>query len=341
MKAAIYNPYLDSLGGGERYTMAVATKLAKMGYKVDVEWKDEGISKELEKRFGIDLSKISIVDSINRGDGYDVCFWVSDGSIPMLRSRNNLLHFQIPFTGVNGKTLLNKMKFYRINHIVCNSEFTKSFIDKEYGVDSEVLYPPVDTEHFTPGRKENVILSVGRFSQLTQSKNQHVLVDAYKEMYDSGMKKYKLILAGGSDVGVDRYVKKLRDSAKGYPVRIIEGPSFAELIKLYRKAKIFWSASGYGVDEKKEPKKVEHFGIVTVEAMSAGAVPIVTNLGGHKEVVDGGNGELWDTKSDLIDKTRDLINNTKELKKMSKKAIQDSAKYSYGIFESNLSKMAQ
>ena len=40
MRAAIYNPYLDTLGGGERYVMAVATALANLNYIVDVEWSD-------------------------------------------------------------------------------------------------------------------------------------------------------------------------------------------------------------------------------------------------------------------------------------------------------------
>ena len=41
MKAAIYNPYLDSLGGGERYAMAVAQVLVKKGYQTDVYWKKQ------------------------------------------------------------------------------------------------------------------------------------------------------------------------------------------------------------------------------------------------------------------------------------------------------------
>src|SRR5258706_3802924 len=94
MKAAIYNPYLDTLGGGERYTMAIATALVKKNYIVDVEWKDASIKTKLEDRFGIDLTNVNFINDVNRGDGYDVCFWVSDGSIPTLKSRKNFLHFK-------------------------------------------------------------------------------------------------------------------------------------------------------------------------------------------------------------------------------------------------------
>src|SRR4030066_1199320 len=112
MKAAIYNPYLDTLGGGERYTMAFALVMEEKNYRVDVEWKDENIKVRLEKRFNMDLSKINFIQDIKQGDGYDVCFWVSDGSIPLLHARKNFLHFQIPFEEVNGRSLMNKMKLF-------------------------------------------------------------------------------------------------------------------------------------------------------------------------------------------------------------------------------------
>ncbi len=273
MRAAIYNPYLDTFGGGERYSMAFAQSLAKKGYRVNVHWRNSSIKKKLEDRFGIELDNVYFVKDIKRGDGYDICFWVSDGSIPLLRARKNILHFQIPFKNIGGRTLLNRMKLFRINSIVCNSKFTKKYIDKEFGVKSIVIYPPVDVEKLKPKRKENLIISIGRFSQLTQAKRQDILIRAFKKIYDFGFRDWKLILAGGVEVGVTDYVKNLRGKAKGYPIEIIESPSWKAIRKMYGKAKIFWSASGYGIDEKKEPKRVEHFGITVVEAMAGGAVP--------------------------------------------------------------------
>ena len=158
MKAAIYNPYLDTLGGGERYTLTFAKVLSDNGWEVDLEWKDTGIKKSLEDRFGMDLTLINIVKDVKRGDGYDLCFWVSDGSIPALKARRNILHFQVPFQNLNGRSLLNKMKLFRVDKIICNSEFTRKVIDAEYGVESVVVYPPVDVEHIKSKRKENLIL---------------------------------------------------------------------------------------------------------------------------------------------------------------------------------------
>lgn len=333
MRAAIFNPYLDTLGGGERYSMAAAKALVKAGYKVDVEWKLKGIKEKIEKRFGLDLTGVDFVRDVNRGDGYDVCFWVSDGSIPTLRARKNFLHFQIPFRGVNGKTLLNKMKLFRINRIICNSYFTKGFIDKEYGVKSTVIYPPVSVSMIKPKRKMDSILFVGRFSALAQAKNQHILVKAFKK-FSARFPDWELILAGGSEVGVGNYLSKLKKLAEGARVKIIQSPGFKEILSLYGQSKIFWSAVGYGENEEREPQKVEHFGISAVEAMAAGAVPILFRAGGYKEIVtEGETGYFWEKERDLIDKTINLIETRGALTKIARNAREASQVYEVERFE--------
>ena len=335
MRAAIFNPYLDTLGGGERYSLAVCKALVEASYSVDVFWKDESIRKKLESRFGMKLSGIEFVADIKRGDGYDVCFWVSDGSIPLLRARKNFLHFQFPFKNISGNTLINKMKLFRINKIICNSNFTKDFIDKEYGVKSVVLYPPVDVSKFkSAGKKEKIILSVARFSQLTQSKRQDVLIDVFKRFYDLGNKDWRLVLAGGVEVGVGEYVEKLKKASRGYPISILEGPDFKKLVGLYAESAFFWTASGFGISEQDEPVKVEHFGITVVEAMAAGAVPFVYNAGGHREIIkDGENGFLWSTKTDLLNLSLKLVKNKQKEKEISSQAKKDAKKYSYDRFK--------
>ena len=333
MKAAVCNPYLDTLGGGELYTLSFARVLRDKGYRVDVQWKDARIAERLERRFGEKLEGMNVVDDIKRGDGYDVCFWVSDGSIPTLRARKNILHFQVPFTEVNGKTLLNKMKLFRINSIVCNSRFTKGFIDKEYGVESVVIYPPVNTEKFVPKRKTNTIVYVGRFSQLTQAKNQHILVDAFKKFYKKGFDDWRLVLVGGGEIASQDYLTKLKKSVGDYPIEILTSVDFNLLKKYYGEAKIFWSAAGMGNDERKEPGKMEHFGITLVEAMSAGCVGVAFEGGGHREIIkDGENGLLFQTTSQLVRKTVSLISTPKMLKSLSAKARLSSARFTLERF---------
>lgn len=335
MKAAIHNPYLDTLGGGERYTVSFAKVLVDEGWDVDLEWSGPDIKDSLNKRFGIDLSKVNIVSDIKRGDGYDLCFWISDGSIPALKSRKNILHFQVPFHGVNGASLMNKMKLFRINEIVCNSEFTKKVIDEEYGVNSKVIYPPIDTESFKSKRKENIILYVGRFSKLKQNKHQEVLIKTFIELVDSGLKDWKLVLAGGSEVGSGTFIQELKRMIIGYPIQIIESPDFKTLKSLYGVAKIFWSAAGYLENETENPENMEHFGMSVVEAMACGEVPIVYNGGGHKEIIKHNiEGFLWEDVSLLSQKTMEIINDKKSLTRLSRSSVLSSKRYTFENFRS-------
>lgn len=321
-KAAIYNPYLDTLGGGERYTLAFARVLVNAGWTVDVEWEDNLLKIKLEQRLGIDLSNINFISDIKKGSGYDLCFWVSDGSIPLLHSRKNLLHFQVPFHDVDGKSLFNRMKLIRINKVICNSKFTKKVIDNEYGIDSKVVYPPVDSSKIKPKRKENLILYVGRFSSLVQSKKQDILIDAFKK-FSKKVLGWKLILVGGSDVGGKEFAAQLKSKSEGCDIEILEGIDYKSLINLYGRARFFWSAAGYGVNEKKHPEQVEHFGITTVEAMAAGAVPLVFNAGGSKEIIkEGKDGFLWDSVNELIKKTGELIKDSGFCREISRSAVE-------------------
>lgn len=197
--------------------------------------------------------------------------------------------------------------------IVSISEFTQKWTKDMLGLDTEILYPPVDIKEFKIGVKENIIISVGRFFIDAHNKKQLEMIKMFKEMYDKdpAVKDYEYHLCGGVDlnnsVNLD-YLNLCKKESEGYPIFIHENISFGDLKKLYAKSKLFWHASGFGEDENQDPVKFEHFGITTVESMSAGAIPIVIGKGGQPEIVkDGVNGYLWNTKDELIEKTLIVI----------------------------------
>lgn len=349
-KAGVYDPYLDTLGGGERYAMTMAHCLAKRGWQVDVFGGNKKIKGKLEKRFGFSLKRINFIPDIfdkkffekmKLMRDYNFLFFLSDGSIPFLFAEKNILHFQVPFHGVDGKKPLNKIKLKKINAVICNSQFTKKTIDQEYGINSKVIYPPVAVKEFKPGRKENIILSVGRFSRLMQSKRQDVLVDSFIKL-NQKVKDWQLILAGGTDVGKDKAFDQLKKKAENLPVKIVENPSFSELKKIYAQAKIFWNAAGFGIDEEKEPEKVEHFGITTVEAMAAGCIPMVVDKGGQSEIVSHSqNGLLWKSRQELVSQTLKLIKDEKLREKLAKSSQKRAQNFSQTRFCQEIGKLSK
>jgi glycosyltransferase involved in cell wall biosynthesis len=57
------------------------------------------------------------------------------------------------------------------------------------------------------------------------------------------------------------------------------------LVELYSSAAVLIHAAGYGVDKLAFPERLEHFGIVPVEAASVGCIPVVFDAGGPAEVM--------------------------------------------------------
>jgi glycosyltransferase involved in cell wall biosynthesis len=124
-----------------------------------------------------------------------------------------------------------------------------------------------------------------------------------------------------------RWTKKwgarhLRQRAQGYPIDLrmdVPGP---DLTRLFETAAIFWHANGYQVDAEVHPEDMEHFGIVTVEAMITGCVPVVFAAGGQSEIVnDGSDGVLWRTQEELVNRTWDLTSSPDRLRELSARAV--------------------
>jgi len=351
--ALVFDPYLDTLGGGERYTLTVAKVLAASGYQVSLAWNNKEILKDATKRFGLNFKDITLdqnafnllktsgqfLKKIKATRKYDLIFFLSDGSIPFLFGKKNLIHFQVPFKKITNFKKLNCLKFKLINKFVYNSNFTQNVLEKNLPKNGLVIYPPIDTGSLKPAsKKQNIILAVGRFDSPSHSKRQDVLIEAFKLLHQTTKGNYKLVLAGGL-IGDNAPLKKLKTQAKGLPVEFMVNPSFKELSSIYSQAKIFWHAAGFEIDEQQSPDRVEHFGMTTVEAMSAGCVPVVCNKGGQKEIITTGTGYLWNTIPELVSQTLLIIKDSKVLKEVSKNALKRSSYFGLETFKSSFKKL--
>lgn len=342
MKVGIFDPYLDTLGGGEKYMLTAASCLA-LDHDVSVLWdKDPGILEKAQKRFSLDISKVNLAENIFKYKNlykrfalsrkYDAILFLSDGSIPFTGSKL-YLHLQFPIEWVSVNSKWHSLKLKRIKKVICNSNFTKDYIDKKLGSKSIVLYPPSSMQFSAQGvRKENIILTVGRFGLLPGGgyfKKQNFMIESFKKMVDKGFNDWEFIIVVSYIEKYKKELEKLKEMTKGYPIELIENVDREKLISIYSRSKIYWHASGFGEDLKKNPERAEHFGISTVEAMAAGALPIVIDAGGQKEIVDDKkNGFLWKTQKDLILKTEKAIKDADLRKKMAKEAIKSAKRFS-------------
>jgi glycosyltransferase involved in cell wall biosynthesis len=322
MRIGVYDPYLDDLGGGEKYMMTLATCLAKF-HSVSLFWDNKKDIDAFTQRFGVSLDKVTLERNIfapnvsawerlKATKKFDVIIVLSDGSIPLTLSKKLLLHVQQPLSTTESTTLKKKLKLAKVTKVFYNSEFTRDRNKSLFpGVKTAVLYPPVSFI-IKSEQRENIILHVGRFrvidSEGSDYKKQEMMITTFEKMIDKGLKGWKLVIAAGVRDADRESFANLEKSAKGYPIIFMINKTSDELATMYHKAKIYWHASGFGEDLVHHPEFAEHFGISTVEAMGAGTVPVVINAGGQKEIIqDGIDGFLWDTEDEFIAKTNRLI----------------------------------
>lgn len=344
MTIGIYTQYLDSLGGGERYVMTIASHWSKT-HRVELLWHDPAVLGKISERFNIDCSRIVCVPNVFASRilpvkllasrRYDLMFFLTDGSVPMSLARKNILHVQVPFPFLR----LPPPKKWMYQAVVVNSEFTKRHLDPSLAAVSRVIYPPVDISDIRPDRrKADMVLTVGRFSTHGHTKKQDVLIDAFKRGIDSGiLRGYELVVAGGLMPSDRPFYDTLVDRAKGYPIRFMPNCTRADLVSLYGKARLYWHAAGFG---ESDPALMEHFGISTVEAMAGGAVPLSYDAGGQREIIGHGRtGILWTHPEQLVAESGNLSADHDRWSGMSQAAVAASAKYSAARFTESFDRL--
>jgi glycosyltransferase involved in cell wall biosynthesis len=228
-----------------------------------------------------------------------------------------------------------RRRFAGYQAVAANSRFTQRWVRRRWAIDCSAVYPPVELE--VPDReKRNLILSVGRFSISTPCKNQLEMVLAFRELSaKSGLIGWSYATAGGLKDDPDEvaYFERVRRAAAGGGVLLLPNLERERLLDLYGESKIFWHAAGLGEDEEARPESTEHFGIVTVEAMAAGCVPIVIRKGGQPEIVEHGvSGFLWDTLEELKEYTELLAGDDKLRARMASAARARAMRFSRAAY---------
>ena len=127
-----------------------------------------------------------------------------------------------------------------------------------------------------------------------------------------------------------------QEAADGVAELIPNCPQEQVPVELAR-SRVFWHAMGIGVDEQREPLRIEHFGIATVEAMAAGCVPIVVDGGGQREIVTHGEtGYLCNSLDEFAERTIELAVDRGRAEKLAAAARHRAKDFARPVFEARL-----
>lgn len=156
--------------------------------------------------------------------------------------------------------------------VAANSRFVQERTKKYYGVDSRVIYPPIDTEKFSPVDADgDYYLSVQR---MVWYKRPEVQIEAFKDLDE------KLVMVGKGEL--DDSVKK--EAAKHDNIEYRGYVSDEELVRLYS-----------GANATIQTAMKEDFGYIPREGLACGTPAITGDEGGFSELFQKGDvGKTFD-----------------------------------------------
>jgi glycosyltransferase involved in cell wall biosynthesis len=176
----------------------------------------------------------------------------------------------------------NYIQMIRNSTVLTNSEYSRRAIWKTFGTDSTVLSPPVEVERFRSAvwlsrsskQHANTILVISRLHHTKKIENAIRLANLLKK---NKIAEGITIVGNVSPDGLQYYShlkQKVKEYNLGKYVKFEINTNFEKLIDVMRRSKVYL-----------HPLPGEPFGISVVEAMSAGLIPVVPDIGGYTEFV--------------------------------------------------------
>jgi glycosyltransferase involved in cell wall biosynthesis len=272
MRVVIHTTHLAPIGGAENYMMRLAMAIeAVADLAVTANWPEDFL------KFSGFGKKFKVYDGLYRPDVFIHCSHFS--AFPPIGKLNYAV------------SLFPKKELKPVGYdgVIAICEYSAFWTQRYWDIESFVLHPAIDASLYVSGAKRKKIVSVGHFFEESDghSKNQHILVEAF-----SGLPEYEFVLLGNAAGDDETYLRKVRKLAQGKNVRI-ETNKTSDFIKAELSSSThLWHGNGY---QRTDPGQTEHFGIIVLEALASGVVPIVHKSGGAPEIA----GITWDTPSDL------------------------------------------
>jgi len=364
-KVALLTNTLSKPGGAEYVTIAMYRSLKEeknlhvniLGRErgVDIEtlnsWLDPSISHELSKdyiymrKFPLNLLELKNYDLVINTRSNEVLapahmhylHWVF--SPYGVKDPEALTYYRISY-GIGDKVLeysvrhaLHFMQLKTSRLILANSRYVASLL-KDLGINATILHPPVrsgEIAQITTGSewssRENIVITTTRIASGKQLETIPLIASRVRDA--------KFILVGSLQ-DKNYYIKllQLKKILGSDNFIIIPNVSKRELYELLSRALIYLHTARH-----------EPFGIAVVEAMAAGAIPLVHRSGGpwHDilEERDGLYGYSYESIDEAVQILKDIILNKHAYKDVSERARLKALKFDEQLFKIRFRKIVK
>lgn len=264
----MFNSHTGAIGGGELWGYQIATVLNK---KFDFRLFSPDQDQRFKQYFKQDIFFPRTAFVVNP----DLYVHYSTHVLQTPKGKKNILITCFP------RKEWDKATVQKFDTIITLSRYSANYIKQMWDRKAKIVHPAIRLGDYKVLPKEDMILCVSRFFREPggQSKNQLELIRLFKELNCS----LKLNMAGAVLTPDDQtYLDECKKEAEGLDVEFYPNVDRETLNNLYGRAKYLWHANGYN---RTDPYQVEHFGIIYLEAMASGCIPIGFETGGGKEFI--------------------------------------------------------
>ncbi|HUB74378.1 MAG TPA: glycosyltransferase [Solirubrobacteraceae bacterium] len=195
----------------------------------------------------------------------------------------------------------------KVHAYIANSMLSRERIRRYYGLEAEIIYPPVETRRFAAGEGGDALLVV---SEIVRHKRIEVALEAARRA--------------------------------GAPIRVVgSGPDYALLKDRYPEAEFLGRTSDeelaglYAQARAVVVPSMEEFGITAVEAQASGRPVIAAGAGGALETVLNGSTGLLATLDD-VESFRRAIEAIDRLDFDQARALENAERFSVASFQEKL-----
>ncbi|WP_081606174.1 glycosyltransferase [Haloferax volcanii] len=212
---------------------------------------------------------------------------------------------------------------------ITNSMWTKNIIDEIYGVDSTVIYPPVDISQFNPepwsSKSENFV-TIGR---ITPDKNVLEIIKIISRVRQSGYENIGLFIIGSKTNS--SYFEAVKQKAeKNSFITLFTDVNRGELADIVCSQK-------FGIHGKSN----EHFGMAVAELVAGGAIPFVPNEGGQSNIVQNRPELQYDNIQDAVKKIIMVLEDNQKQNLLRNQLSSQRDKFSSERYKENIQSLVE